>query len=133
VPTPQPAEPKALEKAASVATRAVTAASSAKSPAKGPAEECQTVAKSPEKSAEAGGAGEVVLRSREETIDWERRCEQRQKQIDMGKSTEGYALYKATAPGPRDPGTPRADTKLDRKEFNFQLKVWRTFLHKFDP
>jgi len=68
-------------------------------------------------------------------VDWQRRKEQRQKQINIGRATPGYIRYKELhpTPGPRDPLTPKADSRKDRKDWNFDLKVWRTFLHKFDP
>merc|ERR1719473_54154 len=89
----------------------------------------------------------VVLRSREEAaatagkspekneaIDWDRRRETRQKQVEKAMDTEGYRRYKKLFPvaGPKDPRTPRADSRTDRKAFDFELKVWKTFLHKFD-
>jgi hypothetical protein len=68
-------------------------------------------------------------------VDWQRRKEQRQKQINIGRATPGYIRYKELhpTPGHRDPLTPKADSRKDRKDWNFDLKVWRTFLHKFDP
>jgi hypothetical protein len=88
----------------------------------------------------------VVLRSRaatedaakspqkSEVIDWDRRRETRQKQIEKAQDTEGYKRYKKLfpVPGPKDPRTPRADSRNERKAFDFELKVWKTFLHKFD-
>lgn len=86
----------------------------------------------------------VVLRSREdaagqspqknETIDWDRRRETRRKQIEKAQDTEGYRRYKKLfpVPGPKDPRTPRAESRTERKAFDFELKVWKTFLHKFD-
>jgi hypothetical protein len=80
-------------------------------------------------------APEPEKRREEPTIDWERRRETRQKQIDKGKDQIGYKTYKRVfpVPGPTDPRTPRAETRADRKTFDFELKVWKTFLHKFDP
>lgn len=89
----------------------------------------------------------VILRSREEVdaspkspqkdseaIDWTRRFETRQKQIQKAMDSEGYTRYKKLfpVPGPKDPRTPRADSRTERKAFDFELKVWKTFLHKFD-
>jgi hypothetical protein len=67
-------------------------------------------------------------------IDWDRRRETRQKQIEKAMDTEGYRRYKKLfpVPGPKDPRTPRADTRTERKAFDFEIKVWKTFLHKFD-
>jgi hypothetical protein len=82
------------------------------------------------------GADEPVQKKSEEpTIDWENRRQTRQRQIDKGKEQIGYKRYKQVfpVPGPTDPRTPRADTRADRKTFDFELKVWKTFLHKFDP
>lgn len=112
----------------------------------------------PEPQGEAAGSSDgalelaavqpVELRSLEEVgperaaaaqaqVDWERRREQRQKQIDIGYNTVGYQRYKDQlhrgGPNPADPLTPRADSRKDRKDWNLELKVWRTFLHKFDP
>jgi hypothetical protein len=68
-------------------------------------------------------------------VDWERRKEQRQRQIDIGKMTVGYIRYKEQHPNPAmsDPHTPKADSRKDRRDWNMDLKMWRTFLHKFDP
>jgi len=95
------------------------------------------------------GAGEVPLESvpvvvepaaaaaqaEAPAVDWQRRKEQRQKQINIGRATPGYIRYKELHPTPglRDPLTPKADSRKDRKDWNFDLTVWRTFLHKFDP
>jgi hypothetical protein len=84
---------------------------------------------------------EVVLRPRNEPAaeelteeDWARRAAQRQKQVQIGLQTEGYEEYKNRFPVPRpgDPLTPDPFARTPRKEFAFQLKVWRIFLHQFD-
>jgi len=72
--------------------------------------------------------------AKNDAIDWDRRRETRQKQIDKAMDTEGYRRYKKLfpVPGPKDPRTPRADNRTERKAFDFEVKVWKTFLHKFD-
>lgn len=66
--------------------------------------------------------------------DWARRAVQRQKQVDLGKMTEGFAEYTRRYPVPRpgDPRTPDATLRTPRKNFALELKVWRIFLHQFD-
>jgi hypothetical protein len=96
---------------------------------------------------ETTSAAPVVLRSKEavaetaakspqknEVIDWDRRRATREKQIEKAMDTEGYRRYKKLfpVPGPKDPRTPRPDSRTERKAFDFELKVWKTFLHKFD-
>jgi len=95
----------------------------------------------------SNGPPAAILRSREvleeaaakspqkgDAVDWDRRRATRQKQIEKAQDTEGYRRYKKLfpVPGPKDPRTPRADTRTERKAFDFELKVWKTFLHKFD-
>jgi hypothetical protein len=82
-------------------------------------DECAAAAKSPQKN---------------DAIDWDRRRETRHKQVEKAKDTEGYRRYKKLfpVPGPKDPRTPRSDTRTERKAFDFEIKVWKTFLHKFD-
>ena len=84
---------------------------------------------------------EVVLRPRNESAaeevteeDWARRAAQRQKQVQYGLQTEGYEEYKKRYPAPRpdDPATPDPFARTPRKEFMYQLKAWRRFLHDFD-
>ena len=102
----------------------------------------------PAEPAKKPAAAAAVLRSREvleaagkspqkteaAAIDWDRRRETRQKQIEKAQDTEGYRRYKKLfpVPGPKDPRTPRCDARTERKAFDFELKVWKTFLHKFD-
>jgi hypothetical protein len=120
-------------------------------------EEIEGFALPPAEPAPAGAPAEsawakgppAILRSREavkdaaekastkgdgSAIDWDRRRETRQKQIEKAQDTEGYRRYKKLfpVPGPKDPRTPRPDSRTERKAFDFELKVWKTFLHKFD-
>jgi hypothetical protein len=81
-----------------------------------------------------GAAEAAKSPQKNDAIDWDRRRETRQKQIEKAMDTEGYRRYKKLFPvaGPKDPRTPRPDSRTERKAFDFELKVWKTFLHKFD-
>lgn len=68
------------------------------------------------------------------------RIAQRQKQIDFGKSTEGYQNYilkvKIEDRGEDErkyPVTPRTDEKISKRFFDYKLKKWRRALHRWDP
>ena len=69
------------------------------------------------------------------------RLEQRQKQIDMGKSTSGYKHYLRTVPKyKRDyekrftehPLTPRKQIVCSKRSWDGQVRKWRRMLHIYD-
>jgi hypothetical protein len=69
------------------------------------------------------------------------RLEQRQKQIDMGKSTPGYQLYVSRVPkAKRDyerrftdhPLTPRKQIACSKRSWDGQVRKWRRLLHVYD-
>ena len=61
----------------------------------------------------------------------------RQKQIDFGKNTPGYARYLASVPkGSRrrgDPWTPNKHQVCSKRSWDGQVRKWRRALHKYDP
>ncbi|XP_031624662.1 histone RNA hairpin-binding protein-like [Contarinia nasturtii] len=61
----------------------------------------------------------------------------RQKQIDYGKNTIGYELYRkevSTDQQTKDhPKTPDMHKKYSRRAFDGLIRKWRKQLHKFDP
>lgn len=68
------------------------------------------------------------------------RISQRQKQIDYGKNTEGYARYIKLVP--RDqrshdhgehPRTPNVRQKMAKRSFQGLVRAWRRALHRWDP
>lgn len=66
------------------------------------------------------------------------RLEQREKQIQFGKSTLGYQRYLAAVPkGQRKkyehPDTPDAKQKCSKRAWDGQVRVWRRALHNWDP
>lgn len=69
-----------------------------------------------------------------------KRVEQREKQVKIGKSTEGYARYLAAVPiadreegNPRHPQTPRTDGASAKRAFDRTVRDWRRALHFYDP
>lgn len=69
-----------------------------------------------------------------------RRLEQRQKQIDFGKNTPGYAAYIKAVPrkerlhdDDRHPTTPKKHQECSKRSFDGQIKKWRRLLHVWDP
>eukprot|EP00670_Eutreptiella_braarudii_P004869 CAMPEP_0174280612 /NCGR_PEP_ID=MMETSP0809-20121228/893_1 /TAXON_ID=73025 ORGANISM="Eutreptiella gymnastica-like, Strain CCMP1594" /NCGR_SAMPLE_ID=MMETSP0809 /ASSEMBLY_ACC=CAM_ASM_000658 /LENGTH=379 /DNA_ID=CAMNT_0015373605 /DNA_START=58 /DNA_END=1197 /DNA_ORIENTATION=+ len=66
----------------------------------------------------------------------ERRLEQRLKQIEYGKVTQGYKNYLAQRPKEkrlkRDPQTPNAWQKCSKRSWDGQVRKWRQQLHKYD-
>ncbi|CAM9677089.1 unnamed protein product [Chrysoparadoxa australica] len=66
------------------------------------------------------------------------RLEQRQKQIDYGKNTEGYQRYIKCVPKKRrryhvDPVTPDKTKACSKRQFDGLIRVWRRKLHDWDP
>lgn len=62
----------------------------------------------------------------------------RQKQIDYGKNTTGYALYTAQVPRNQrkrgdHPWTPNKYQMCSKRSWDGQVRKWRRALHKFDP
>ncbi|KAG8174792.1 hypothetical protein JTE90_023194 [Oedothorax gibbosus] len=61
----------------------------------------------------------------------------RQKQIDYGKNTRGYAEYLKAIPKDqrtgRDIFTPQKHIKYSRRSWDAQIKQWRKRLHDYDP
>jgi len=61
----------------------------------------------------------------------------RQKQIDYGKNTIGYARYRQTVPKrdrkPGDPKTPNKYLVHSRRSWDQLVKNWRKRLHAYDP
>ena len=71
----------------------------------------------------------------QEEIDM-KKIAQRQKQINFGKDTVGYANYTATVKrkdrGKDCPRTPDPKKKYSKRAFDGIVKVWRRLLHKYD-
>lgn len=68
---------------------------------------------------------------------WEKRERIRRKQIEIGKSTEGYKKYiSSIAPSERrtgiDPITPDASRRISKRTFDAEMRVWRKALHDFE-
>jgi hypothetical protein len=65
------------------------------------------------------------------------RLAQRQKQIDFGKNTLGYAEYRSMIPKSErrrgDPVTPDITIKMPKRRFVGLVRKWRRQLHFFDP
>lgn len=62
----------------------------------------------------------------------------RQKQIDYGKNTTGYAMYVAQVPRNQrkrgdHPWTPNKFQICSKRSWDGQVRKWRRALHKFDP
>lgn len=62
----------------------------------------------------------------------------RQKQIDYGKNTSGYALYTAQVARSQrkrgdHPWTPNKNQLCSKRSWDGQVRKWRRALHKFDP
>jgi len=61
----------------------------------------------------------------------------RQKQIDYGKNTEGYARYCKLIPrrkrGIYDPVTPPMNLRCSRRTWDGMIRAWRRQLHSWDP
>ena len=69
-----------------------------------------------------------------------RRLEMRQKQIDFGYNTLGYARYVELVPKTRrsrdknkHPRTPDVKQVCSKRSFHGQVKKWRRLLHAWDP
>ena len=68
----------------------------------------------------------------------QRRLEQRQKQIDLGKKTLSYYFYnKKVARAERmrgvHPSTPRKTQVCSKRSWDGQVRKWRRMLHEYDP
>jgi len=67
----------------------------------------------------------------------EKRLAARQKQIDYGKNTVGYARYCELVPRdkrrPEDPRTPDKYRVCSKRSWDGQIRKWRRALHKYDP
>jgi len=67
----------------------------------------------------------------------ERKLVNRQKQIDYGKNTVGYARYLSTvsrsARKRGDPWTPEKSQVCSKRSWDGQVRKWRRALHKHDP
>ena len=65
-----------------------------------------------------------------------RRIQQRQKQINFGKNTNGYTRYCELVPRHQrkhtDPQTPEATKKQSKRAFTGTVKAWRRQLHLYD-
>ena len=65
------------------------------------------------------------------------RVASRQKQIDLGKRTAGYAAYIAAVPLesrlPSHPRTPDVHKGWSKRTMDVQIRTWRKLLHAFDP
>ena len=75
------------------------------------------------------------LREAGEETD-ERVIRQRQKQIDLGKATEGYQNYIEQVPKSQrkfgDPQTPPVNKKISKRSFDGLVRIWRKGLHNYD-
>ncbi|KOB74320.1 Histone RNA hairpin-binding protein [Operophtera brumata] len=62
--------------------------------------------------------------------------QRRQKQIDYGKNTVGYANFTQQVPTEQrtkeHPKTPDKYTKYSRRGWDMLIKIWRKKLHEFD-
>ena len=68
-----------------------------------------------------------------------RRIRYRQRQINCGKATDGYARYVIRVPlisretdNPFHPVTPRLEKKCSKRQWDQELQRWRHALHKWD-
>jgi len=64
------------------------------------------------------------------------RLQQREKQIEFGKNTDGYKRYREEVPKKRrtrdEPQTPDKYQKCSKRSWDGQIRKWRRLLHKFD-
>jgi len=67
----------------------------------------------------------------------ERRLDQRQKQIDLGKKTLSYYMYCKKIPSQERkkgcPFTPRKSQLCSKRSWDGQVRKWRRMLHEYDP
>eukprot|EP00727_Mastigamoeba_balamuthi_P000088 m51a1_g10076 hypothetical protein (324) ;mRNA; r:39525-40967 len=77
------------------------------------------------------------FRQPRETEKDEKRLSQRQKQIDYGKNTLGYARYLAEVPREKrtreQPWTPDKAQMCSKRSWDGQIRKWRRMLHQWDP
>jgi hypothetical protein len=95
-----------------------------------------------ESKAAAGGSSDGSSGGARQPIEklTDERIAKRQKQIDLGKSTEGYKAYTAKVPleerakDPRRcPSTPDRYDKISKRDFLSKVRAWRRALHLWDP
>lgn len=76
------------------------------------------------------------------TFLYDRRLQQRIKQVGYGKETVGYQNYILQVPHhcrdplereARHPVTPRVDLSVSKRQFDASLRRWRRALHQWDP
>jgi len=64
------------------------------------------------------------------------RLQQREKQIEFGKNTDGYKRYREDVPKKRrtrdEPQTPDKYQKCSKRSWDGQIRKWRRLLHKYD-
>ena len=67
------------------------------------------------------------------------RLQQRQRQLDLGKNTIGYAAYIKAVPkesrernNPAHPMTPDTGRKVSKRAFDGYVRAWRRALHQWD-
>jgi len=77
-----------------------------------------------------------VKKEKAKEVD-ERRIAQRQKQLDIGKNTPGYARYLEAVPKNQrkkgDPKTPNKYQVCSKRSWDGQVRKWRRQLHVYDP
>lgn len=84
-----------------------------------------------------------MMQSKQHPTDeskYERRMQQREKQIGYGKATVGYRIYLRCVPpeerlsdNPSHPVTPRLEEPVSKREWDAALRHWRRALHRWDP
>lgn len=94
---------------------------------------------SPTKANEAGSSSSPHAKSPKQEIEplTAEKIAWRQKQIDLGKKTEGYKKYRAVVPLEvrplfRCPQTPDKHAEISKRNWVGQYKAWRRQLHLYD-
>jgi len=81
-------------------------------------------------------AGKPARPEKEKETD-DHRLKQRQKQVDYGKNTIGYARFAEMVPRKKrtleDPRTPDVSQKCSKRSWDGQVRKWRRLLHRWDP